>query len=63
MTPIEADFEEVKEKGLRTYLVYAVYGNKVVSAYAREDVLSMYWDLLKDKIILANKKPYILNGD
>ena len=48
----------------RVYPVYAVYGdNRVVSSEVSEMVLSQYYELWKDKLILAKKKPYILNGD
>ena len=48
---------------LSFFHVYGIYGNKVVSAGVREDVVTQYRVLWKEKLVLAEKKPYILNGD
>jgi len=48
----------------KVYKLYAVYGDKrVVSSEVSEMTLTSYYDLWKDKLILAKQKPYILNGD
>ena len=48
----------------RMYPLYAVYGDKkLITSEVSEMTLTQYYELWKDKIILANKKPFILNGD
>jgi len=48
----------------KLFPIYAIYGNsKVVHAVASEIIISSYYSLWKEKLILAQRKPYILSGD
>lgn len=55
---------ESEEGSYNVFPLYAVYGDKkVVSSNVTEMALTQYYDLWKDKLILAKQKPYILSGD
>ncbi len=50
--------------GQKEFILYGIYGdNKMVSCNVNESTIVRHHKKLEAKLILGNKKPYILNGD
>lgn len=55
--------KEYKDNKCKKFNIYGIYGNKIVTSSIEEDVLYRNWAVIKNKTVLATRKPYLLNGD
>ena len=60
----ESNLRAGKDKAYMGFTIYGIYGsNKIVTSFVPSTWVSALISDNKDKVILVNKKPYLLNGE